>query len=378
MRVQPQIIVFSEQASFGWGGPVDYVKVLLHFLVRNGMKIDLVIDGGTTKEFIQEISSKHVRIVGPQSDSLLKLRTALSRFPKPLSYVLEAMLTELWLRKNYDRNIAVVTSLCSPGRYLLPYGRLGRGTFIFHSDPTGRKHRLAARLFRFLLGSKSQIIAVSHFVSQKIESTWGPLSYKQKVITVLNPAVKEVTGSDYVPSERQYVLMVGSTSDIKNPSLWPSVAKETLNLSSDDRLRFRWVGGGDVFDKMRGWVRAEGLTDKIELPGYDPNPAHHYSEAKVYVHLSKREMLPIAVVDAIRAKIPLVVANVGGLPELCEHQKNGLVVNTDDHKSISRQLDALLENEALLSSFSTGSRRGLRRKVTPRNLGRKNGRCTVS
>ena len=352
-----QVVVFSEQSSFGWGGPVDYIKTLLDFLLEHNVTVDLVVDGGTTDEFVNKVSSSGVRLVDKANHPLLSLRACAFRLPKPLNYLIEALVTELWLRRNYPQDVTIIASLCSPGRYLLPFGRLGRGVLVFHSDPTGVKHRRARHLFRVLIGRKARIVAVSGFVARQIKEVWGPLKDRRKLSVLLNPYTKDEITSEYNPSLRHYVLMVGSASEEKNPWFWLDVAKNTLAQRVDESLRFRWVGGGHLLESMRRWVEGQGLAHKIELSGYDPYPLPHYGEAKVYLHLSSRDSSPLSAIDAVHAKLPMMVANVGGLPELCEHRRNGLVLSTDDPESVSRALIELVENDELLRTFSEGSSR---------------------
>ena len=351
-----RVVVFSEQSSFGWGGPVDYIKTLLNFLLEHNVTIDLVIDGGTTAKFVNEVSSSGVRLVDKANHRFLSYRERASRLPRPLNYLIEALITEFWLRRNYPKNVIVIASLCSPGRYLLPFGRLSRAVLVFHSDPRGPKHKRARHLFRFLIGREARIVAVSGFVAKQIEEVWGPLKGRKKLSAVLNPYTKDEITFEYNPCLRHYVLMVGSASEEKNPWFWLEVAKKTLALPVDESLKFRWVGGGPLLESMRSWVEGQGLARKIELPGFDPDPLRHYWEAKVYLHLSVRDSSPLSAIDAVQAKLPMMVANVGGLPELCEHERNGLVVSTDDPMVVSEALIELLTDDMRLLRFSKGSK----------------------
>lgn len=85
-----------------------------------------------------------------------------------------------------------------------------------------------------------------------------------------------------------------------------------------------------------------GLHDTFELAGFVDHPARHWADASVYVQPSRREGLPLAVVEAMATGLPVVASAVGGIGEVVEHGVTGLLVPPEDPEALARALVELL------------------------------------
>ena len=60
---------------------------------------------------------------------------------------------------------------------------------------------------------------------------------------------------------------------------------------------------------------------------------------------SRMESIPQVIKEAFFLKIPVVATKVGGIPELIEHEKNGLLVDSNDSEQLLNTINQLLENK---------------------------------
>ena len=65
----------------------------------------------------------------------------------------------------------------------------------------------------------------------------------------------------------------------------------------------------------------------------------------ILVLSSYTEGTPRAVLEAMSNKVCVVATNVGGLKEIIDHKKNGVLVESGDYKSISDNIKYLIEND---------------------------------
>ena len=145
--------------------------------------------------------------------------------------------------------------------------------------------------------------------------------------------------------EEPLVVTAGRIS----PQKGIDVLVEAASLLSRDcpEAKVRVFGAQQV-----GWERYHsGLVDRIgelelggrfELAGFVERPAAEWGAASVYVQPSRREGLPLAVVEAMAAGLPVVASDVGGLSEVVEHGTTGLLVPPDDPQALAKALRELL------------------------------------
>ena len=354
MELRKTIVVISEHPAEGWGGPVQYICILLPFLKKLGFHIVFLADGGFSKKLDGVLRETNADVVNP-SKGLLRFRRALKPLPRILRYPIESLLVAGWLRGRSARPDKVLVSLTSPGRYLWPYGLLGEGVFVFHSEPTGPNHKKAGVLFRRLIGRDATLIGVSSWVVESIRNVWGVDLDSRRLHTIPNPSPSSEIAPLYDPASRNIVLMVGAANEYKNPWFWLAVAERVIENQDQSDLVFRWIGDGPDLLAMRSWVINKGLESRIELPGFIENTDQEYAKAKIYFHASIRENSSFACIDALRHRLPLFVSPIGGLREFVEEGENGQFIILESVERTAENLLAIWRDEDYLRLMSVGS-----------------------
>ncbi len=69
--------------------------------------------------------------------------------------------------------------------------------------------------------------------------------------------------------------------------------------------------------------------------------------ADVFVHCSDHEGLPVAIVEALRAGLPVVAAHVGGVPDLVLDGENGFLLDPGDAAGFGEKIELLLNDRDL-------------------------------
>lgn len=345
------VLIISEHPEEGWGGPVHYISILIPVLHRMGFQIWLLADGGVSERLGGVLKANNVHVL-PRHGGVLFVRKFLSKLPRILRYPIESVVLASWLKSGTAKPERVIVSLCSPGRYLWPSGLLGRGMFVFHSEPSGPRHALAGTIFRFLAGKKATFIGVSEWVTKSLRDVWRIRENRIRLVTMINPSTSAVAPVPYVPEERKVILMVGAANEYKNPWFWLEVAQYVVEHGQPDSIRFRWVGEGPLLNDMRKWVRDRGLTGAIEFPGYSEDLTKHYDEAVVYFQCSVKETSSFSTIDAVNFGLPLLLSTNGGLGEILKDKENGLSVDLSSVRSTSTKLISLLSDPGLLIAFS--------------------------
>jgi len=77
----------------------------------------------------------------------------------------------------------------------------------------------------------------------------------------------------------------------------------------------------------------------------------------VYVHPSSSEGLPVSLMEAASAGLPLIGTDVGGIPELIKHEKNGLLLKYGDWQTLHDDMELLWENFDLRKQYGDKARK---------------------
>jgi glycosyltransferase involved in cell wall biosynthesis len=101
-------------------------------------------------------------------------------------------------------------------------------------------------------------------------------------------------------------------------------------------------------------VEEFGLTGEVEITGsFDHARVGEYLDRlHVYVQSSAYEGLPNALLEAATRGVPLVATAVGGMREVIEHGRSGLLVPHGDPAAMTAAIRRILEDPALASRLS--------------------------
>lgn len=122
------------------------------------------------------------------------------------------------------------------------------------------------------------------------------------------------------------------------------------------------AGGGPLAGAVADRVRALGLEDRVTLVGHRDDVGPLLREHGVFVLASRSEAFPNSVIEAMATGLPVIATAVGGIPELIEHGRNGILVRPGEPLELARAITDLL----LRPSFARALGRKARVDVTAR------------
>src|SRR5262249_11046749 len=109
---------------------------------------------------------------------------------------------------------------------------------------------------------------------------------------------------------------------------------------TDARLLF--AGDGPERVRLERAVRRDPLLrDKVSFVGMVKDVASLLADCQVFLLLSRHEGLPISVIEAMRAGLPVVASKVGGIPELIQDNVSGVLIDRRDPDLVAAVLARL-------------------------------------
>lgn len=110
--------------------------------------------------------------------------------------------------------------------------------------------------------------------------------------------------------------------------------------------RLMLIGSGPGVQQIQQLVSSLGLEQRVDFLGDRRDVAELLTTVQVFVLLSHYEGLPISILEAMRAGLPVIATCVGGVPEEVDHGKTGYLVSPRNKHEVSEALNLLCGNPA--------------------------------
>ena len=135
------------------------------------------------------------------------------------------------------------------------------------------------------------------------------------------------------------IATVGRLSKEKNQAHLIEAAARLIKNPS--HLKFLIVGGGPEEQNLKSMVEDRKLTDRIIFTGILTDMPAVYQAMDIFVLPSLTEGIPLTVLEAMASGVPVVATRVGGLPEIIQEGKTGVLVDSNDAEGLVKQLEFL-------------------------------------
>jgi colanic acid/amylovoran biosynthesis glycosyltransferase len=120
------------------------------------------------------------------------------------------------------------------------------------------------------------------------------------------------------------------------------------------------IGDGEERSSLEAHASRLGIDDRVTFTG--SMPQHQVSTWLRRAHVmaapckvgadGNQDALPTVLLEALGAGLPTVSTPVAGIPEIIEHGREGLIVDADDHATISAALATLMADDETWTSMS--------------------------
>lgn len=124
------------------------------------------------------------------------------------------------------------------------------------------------------------------------------------------------------------------------------------------KLQVLCVGRGDMIDELKEQCNLFQINDYVDWIGPVPHEqvSDYLNQLDVYVAPSRSESFGVAVLEASACEVPVIVTNVGGLVEVVEEGKTGLVVESENVEALTNAIYSLILDKQLRKDMGTNGR----------------------
>lgn len=157
-----------------------------------------------------------------------------------------------------------------------------------------------------------------------------------------------------LPSSLRRVAMVANLRPEKGQDVLIDAVPEVLRRFPD--ARFDLIGDGSERAALERRARERGVADAVSFLGHREDVAALLAASDIFVLPSRSEAFPNALLEAMAAGIPVVASAVGGVTEIVEDERNGLLVPPGDAGALARQICRLMDDSALATTLADNAR----------------------
>lgn len=116
------------------------------------------------------------------------------------------------------------------------------------------------------------------------------------------------------------------------------------------------IGGGNEMDNLKKQAKELNVEKTFLLLDTQTNPYPYIKNSDYFVLPSESESYPLTIGEVMGLNIPIISTNVGGIPEMIDHNIDGYLVNPDEN-SIYEGMKLFLTNSEIPNKIKNNSRK---------------------
>ncbi len=322
-----KIHIFHMIDGLTFGGAETLLRDLASGLEDRGYRI--TVGYSTPGPFVQELANKNLKLI------------RISRFGLVDPFFMMKMI-KLW---RADPPQVVHTHLFKSdfhGRLAARLAGVPVVVSTLHNNDTWANNRLMGRLYGATAMWADRLIAVSPEVKEFHRSKTG---VPEEKILVINNGVNVCAFSGYDEQAKQIRVefgiaesaplfgIVGRLKPQKNVAMFLLAAAEIIKLQPE--ARFLIVGDGPLQSDLELQTKNLGISSSVFFAGMRKDVPAILNALDVLVLSSLWEGLPVILLEAMAASLPVVSTTVDGVVGVVQPDVTTLLVPTSDHKALA-------------------------------------------
>jgi glycosyltransferase involved in cell wall biosynthesis len=225
----------------------------------------------------------------------------------------------------------------------------------YNHDP---KDRFFGVVDRFVLRSYGNIVAVSEGVREEL---LGAGVRADKISMIQNgidlrtfDRASAVVKSELGWSDYPLIGLVGRLSKEKGADIFLTAASRVLNQLPD--AKFVVVGDGPDRAKLDALIDELGIRGSVRMLGRRDDMPAVYASLDLMVSSSRREGLPIAILEGMASRLPLIATPVGAVPTVVLDGRTGVLVPAEAPELLATVIIGLLRDDSERERLGSAAR----------------------
>ncbi len=159
-----------------------------------------------------------------------------------------------------------------------------------------------------------------------------------------------------ISRDKTIIANVASIAPHKDYFTFVNTAAIIVKNHSD--VHFLIIGGdGGEEEDIKNLITQKGLDDRITLTGFREDITDILPSIDILLLTSKTEGLGTSLLDAQLCEVPIVATATGGIPEVIQHEENGLLAPPRNPAKLAAQLERLIISNSHRKELSQNAKK---------------------
>lgn len=214
------------------------------------------------------------------------------------------------------------------------------------------RYRSSFALKRMVKGASGVIYVTKRTLQRRYPASSNAISTHASNVILRKQRISPVPKkySKDPKKDEIYLLAIGSLAQLYKS---PDVVVEAISILRNNGLNVRltWLGDGIFKDEMILLSKHLGVFDFIDFIGNVSTISveEYLSNTDLFIHVSRTEGLPRAIIEAMASGLPCIGSKVGGIPELLSSE---VIISDITPELLAEMITKLLCSETLMNSLA--------------------------
>lgn len=234
--------------------------------------------------------------------------------------------------------------------------------WAFNEDRSWLTKKIILFLHWITILLSSKVIAVSE--KTKLDIIHLPF-IKKKIVIVYNGIIKEdildkenaqqkLSNSSAILKniDHSNLFWIGSVAELhKNKGLDIAIESMSEIIKNNPQVIYLIIGEGEERENLKNQIKKLELENSVFLIGLIPEAKKYLKAFDLFILPSRTEAFPYVLLEAGLAELPIIASNVGGIPEVIENKKNGILIKPENKEGLTEEISKLIKDKTNLSKY---------------------------
>lgn len=223
--------------------------------------------------------------------------------------------------------------------------------YTFHSTVHSLSEiKLHTRFWYHICNRWCRIVAVSRDIDSMVHANW-PEAQCENLYLGIPPVRGEKSSARHqleIPQDALMVMCTANFNHIKGLDVLVEAIKSLVSETNIDKVLFYIVGQPeDDKQELQHLIDDANISNYIRLIGISNDIPTYLSAADIYVQPSRHEGLPLSLMEACSAGLPIVASRIGGIPEVAIEGENAILFTSENSEECAAAILKLINDQSL-------------------------------
>lgn len=214
------------------------------------------------------------------------------------------------------------------------------------------------RVVQFSIEESDGVTAVSHYLADRTREIFKIRKTIDTIYNFIDPdrfngIISKCNRKDFAPNGEKLLMHASNFRPVKRVS---DMIKILAKVNEHLPAKLIFIGEGPDHKLSHELAKEYGILDKVIYLGTQDYIENLLACADLFLLPSEEESFGLAALEALSSKTPVIASRIGGLPEVIDHNVNGLLYPVADLDGMVSGILELLNNDSLYASFQQQAR----------------------